>query len=262
MWTPEFDRVASDLLAQEWTFAKTMPRDPHWYTLRKRWQEDEAFERAVRYLRRVGYRQTYRRARYAYSNINEHCYWTMGWPVEETELINRAVWNGEHPYDAVMDGYDDRYADPVSVAESEHVFGELADANGRSVLDLGCGTGMLLDYATPAAYLGIDPSRVALDILRAKHPHVDVMRTRLAWLHVPERSFDVLLALFGVGSYLAPQELERIPLMAPRYLVMFYAPDYSPTFPGGVRIPDYGLQYAHLLPGRRSTVGNFLVVES
>ena len=39
----ELQQVGSLLLRQEWIFAKTMPEDPHWYTLRKGWACDADF---------------------------------------------------------------------------------------------------------------------------------------------------------------------------------------------------------------------------
>lgn len=89
----ELKRMRAFIEGSEWTFAKTMPQNPHEYTLRKkaaaRGQEDE-FEWFVMAIREVGYDGTYGRTTYKYLNIGEWKYWTMGAPLDQTILINRA----------------------------------------------------------------------------------------------------------------------------------------------------------------------------
>jgi len=53
------ERVAQDLAAQKWIFAKTMPENPHEYTLRKLWRSDADFVHAVRFIRAHGYRNLF-----------------------------------------------------------------------------------------------------------------------------------------------------------------------------------------------------------
>jgi hypothetical protein len=85
----DLDRVTDLLLAQQWIFAKTMPDNPHWYTLRKRWEQDADFAWTVETIRRYGYEEVYESRSYTMLNIDYMKYWTMGAPVEETILINR-----------------------------------------------------------------------------------------------------------------------------------------------------------------------------
>jgi hypothetical protein len=73
-----------------WTYAKTMPKTPHEYTLREAAPDESLFERVVMHIRRHGYRQVYGRATYTYLDIDGWHYWTMGSPPIETILINRA----------------------------------------------------------------------------------------------------------------------------------------------------------------------------
>lgn len=81
--------AVQDLLeSHPWTFAKTMPQNPHWYTLIKDW-EREAFYRVVASIRRNGEWVEYRGWPYIELPLGEHFYWTMGWPIHETTLINR-----------------------------------------------------------------------------------------------------------------------------------------------------------------------------
>ena len=74
-------------------FAKTMPENPHFYTLRREWENDHHFNWAVRIIRELGEDQWYGGYWYRILKIKElgYFYWTMGWPIEETTLINRKV---------------------------------------------------------------------------------------------------------------------------------------------------------------------------
>lgn len=71
-------------------FAKTMPKHPHWYTLRKEWKDDELFDRVVIYIRENGYPVRFGNRTYIYLDVDGFHYWTMGSPINETILINRA----------------------------------------------------------------------------------------------------------------------------------------------------------------------------
>ena len=83
------ERVAHDLAAAHWIFANTMPENPHEYTLRREWTSDADFVRAVLFIREHGYRNLFEGHWYTQLDVDEHTYWTMGAPVEETILINR-----------------------------------------------------------------------------------------------------------------------------------------------------------------------------
>lgn len=80
-----------------WQFATTMPKWPHEYTVR-RWREDlaEDFVAFVELIRREGEIKPWPRdaakPRYhhTYLEIDGWDYWTMGEPVAESTLINRA----------------------------------------------------------------------------------------------------------------------------------------------------------------------------
>ena len=83
------ERVTRDLAGVRWIFAKTMPENPHEYTLRREWASDADFVRAVLFIREHGYQNLFEGRWYTQLDIGEHTYWTMGAPVEETILINR-----------------------------------------------------------------------------------------------------------------------------------------------------------------------------
>ena len=73
----------------EWTFAKTMPKWPHHYIVRKR--VDEAlFVKVVEHIRREGYEGRFYNRPITYFEEDGLIYWTMGDPIETTVIVNRA----------------------------------------------------------------------------------------------------------------------------------------------------------------------------
>jgi hypothetical protein len=98
----ELARVTWLLTTAPWVFAKTMPENPHWYTLRRRWENDGDFVFVVQFIRRHGLVERFpdpqRGWPYIYLDLDGFHYWTMGarcergpygdWPEDET-LINR-----------------------------------------------------------------------------------------------------------------------------------------------------------------------------
>ena len=86
----ELEQARALIAANEWVFAKTMPDSPHFYTLRKRWTAKEDFAWLVLFVRKYGVSQKYGRYSYVYFVDDGWKYWSMGAPVGETILINRA----------------------------------------------------------------------------------------------------------------------------------------------------------------------------
>lgn len=87
------ERFETFIEGSRWIFAKTMPQIPHEYTLRKHADEAE-FEAAVAFIREHGYRARWGRYNHTYFDVDGWQYWTMGAPVGETILINRAELGG------------------------------------------------------------------------------------------------------------------------------------------------------------------------
>jgi hypothetical protein len=84
-----------------WQFAKTMPRWPHEYTMRDwRPELEQAFFEFVTLIRAEGMVKPWPRAsenpryHHTYLELDGWQYWTMGEPVPETILINRARLDG------------------------------------------------------------------------------------------------------------------------------------------------------------------------
>lgn len=78
------------LEAQVWTFAKTMPKNPHYWSVKEDWPSLEEFFEAVVYIREHGTTKTFFGTVYIVFYHNGWRYWTMGAPLHKTRLINRA----------------------------------------------------------------------------------------------------------------------------------------------------------------------------
>jgi trans-aconitate methyltransferase len=83
-------------------------------------------------------------------------------------------------YDAVAARYDDHFGRPVDRWEDARlarIAGRAAD--GRNVLDLGCGTGWIADHCHPATYTGVDSSAGMLAECARKHPDATLVKADL-----------------------------------------------------------------------------------
>lgn len=84
------DQLRKFVESSTWQFAKTMPQTPHEYTLKRNAPDPKLFEQVVVYIRQAGYQAKFGKTIYSYLDIDGWQYWTMGAPVGETILINRA----------------------------------------------------------------------------------------------------------------------------------------------------------------------------
>jgi len=115
-------------------------------------------------------------------------------------------------YDAVAEIYDRSYGDPKSQTEDRVIFEMLRE--GRylqgSVLDVGCGTGILVDeypYLPITKYIGIDPSAEMLKRAYRKHPDHTFTVGSAEDVPVADCSVDTVVSLYGSFSYcLAPEK--------------------------------------------------------
>ena len=235
------ERVCKNLLEAQYVFAKTMPENPHWYTLRKTWtgaNGDSAFCEAVQFIRDNGYIEMYKGRPYTMYNLNGFKYWTMGAPINlngkpHTILINRAEIKEAADYDLIANRYDTLFNDEASHDENLEIFEMLkADENCR-MLDIGCGTGLFLEYHKPTNYFGIDPSRRMLYRLEGKHGQAKhaLCVTKFEDFYDPD-GFDLIFSLFGSMNYTDPATLPRvIDMLRPggRAFLMFYQEYYLPV---------------------------------
>ena len=181
----------------EWTYARTYADTaPHHYVVHGRTPGLSAadYVRAARVIHTFGepakfYGMT---SIYLTSPDGRVKWWTMDDDVRDTELINQAttdrlygVQNApstrsevQTPYDGIATYFDELHPTPDEMATA--LRSAVAQHSGKyppSLLDIGCGTGRVLDLAltTPARYAGVDPSQPMLNQLVRKHPHVGAL---------------------------------------------------------------------------------------
>jgi hypothetical protein len=91
-WTAkDFDTFVAN---HHWKFARTMPENPHEYSLRRN-AKHSVFDDAIRYIRDVGVIEYFSGKPYKMLHHGGHKYWTMGAPLALTALINRKKTDGE-----------------------------------------------------------------------------------------------------------------------------------------------------------------------
>ena len=203
--------LAELLERHSYRFARTMPGAPHSYTLKRTWPGENEFVEALRKMRAVERIEEFFKGHwYRRFNANGYKYWTMGASLEHI-LINRAIHASPFdPYATVCDSYDlsihDRKSD---VERSRQVYDSLKIEPGTEILDIGCGTGSLVDFRSrdidPERYVGIDPSRGMLGVFGDKHPEFRdrLIRTPFEdYWPKPGRKFDLVVGLFGVPSHI------------------------------------------------------------
>ena len=110
------ETMQETLEERTWTFAKTMPENPHYWTAKDSWPDPQLFERVVEYIRAYGEQEIYEGRPYTVFRASGWKYWTMGSPVPETTIINRKRSTKDAPRGAfeasaaVRDGGSERAA--------------------------------------------------------------------------------------------------------------------------------------------------------
>lgn len=103
------DKLRSMISLCRWTFAKTMPFAPHEYIVKDRCPlTTEDFEYFINMQREHGVKERWGKYNNPYLYIDDYKYWTMGAPLEETTVINRAkasvVSDVHQLYDGIING--------------------------------------------------------------------------------------------------------------------------------------------------------------
>ena len=108
-----YDKLRSMIARCEWTFAKTMPFAPHEYIVKEKCPlATDEFEYFVNMQREHGVKERWGKYNNSYLYIDDYKYWTMGAPLGETTVINRAkassvndvhqLYEGIHKEDTAM----------------------------------------------------------------------------------------------------------------------------------------------------------------
>ena len=178
----------------EWTFARTYAETaPHSYVVlgRTDGMSKEDYVRAGRVIHTFGRPQKFygMTSIYLTSADGRLKWWTMDPDVVDTDLINQAstdrlygVQNAPSTasgiataYDGIASAYDDLHPTSDELAGGiREAVSALRGTYPPAVLDVGCGTGRVLDLGvtTPDRYAGVDPSQPMLNQLVRKHPDV------------------------------------------------------------------------------------------
>ena len=138
-------------------------------------------------------------------------WWTMDAQLDDTDLINQATTDRVYgvqdapstetgcwtDYDAIATEFDARrsrdYDEQLRLLIQEH-FGE----QSPRTLDIGCGTGALLDLGVVdlGTYTGLDESHAMLNMLVRKHPKVgSLIPGRFPDVEIPPHSYDLVTAI-------------------------------------------------------------------
>lgn len=88
--TLDDDEIDEFIAENRWTFAKSMPWLPHEYVVRERVRNETRFVNFVLHIREHGYAEQFGKRTYTYLDWGPFKYWTMGSPIEQTIIINRA----------------------------------------------------------------------------------------------------------------------------------------------------------------------------
>lgn len=87
----DYHKLREMIARCQWTFAKTMPFAPHEYIVKDKCSlSEEEFEYFVNMQRQHGVKERWGKYNNPYLYIDDYKYWTMGAPIEETTVINRA----------------------------------------------------------------------------------------------------------------------------------------------------------------------------
>ena len=89
------DEIDAFIRAQEWRTAKSYPDAPHSYVSRSKCTDVQTFEALIAHIRKRGYRQKWGKYTYTYLDwvVDGVTFqlWTLGWPVAQTQVINRCI---------------------------------------------------------------------------------------------------------------------------------------------------------------------------
>lgn len=120
-------------------------------------------------------------------------------------------------FEARLDGYDEHMLNTIESAQDFYPFTAncLPKKRGTHILDLGCGTGLELEYyfkINPAAKVtGIDLSAAMLDALRAKLPDREITLIQGSYFDIP-LGCELYDAAVSVESLHHFTQAEKLPL--------------------------------------------------
>lgn len=170
----------------------------------------------------------------------DYYYWTTQSARFKNTFINRAKTSDLSDYNNVA-SYDDLFDHTYYIAEDKLIMNMIGELKG-TVLDIGCGTGYLLDNKPIEKYHGIDPSPSMVQELIKKHPdkRSSVTITTAEELFKLGNQYDNVIALFSASYVSELSVFEKLWNYKGRMLLMFYKEDYTPVTHKQLNIiPEY-----------------------
>ena len=189
-------------------FAHTLAATPHYYTAAmKHWRSQDAFDEMASVMKRQFREQErFRGTWYSRLRLNGYKHWFSSWPGYDRILVNRAPIEYVDSYLPHVPAYEAAFSTEEDAQEHEALFRGLGIETGYRVLDIGCGTGLLVDWnwkvMQPELYTGVDLILSMLAMFREKHPDYRdrLIRTSFEDFWTPYK-FDKIVAMNGVGSH-------------------------------------------------------------
>ena len=130
------DKLRSMISRCKWTFAKTMPFAPHEYIVKDKCPlATEEFEYFVSGQREYGVKERWGKYNHPYLYIDDYKYWTMGAPLEETTVINRAKASAVNDVHQLYEGINDGGENTIDYVD-EYIhkqLGLVADNKGFNI---------------------------------------------------------------------------------------------------------------------------------
>lgn len=162
--------------------------------------------------------------------IDNHYYWvsTTAGRLKHT-IINREQISDITDY-VNIDSYDALFENDTCVEEDIAICEMIGQLEG-SVLDVGCGTGLLLHIKDIEDYKGIDASPLMINKLIEKFPNRkhQVMICRVEDYAKTLRTYDNVIALFSASYIFFPEVFMRLWNKTGKLFLMFYKEDYTPV---------------------------------
>jgi SAM-dependent methyltransferase len=231
--------------SREWTFAKTYATSaPHDYIVQDRTPgvTHDDVVRAARVICTFGRPGKYYSVTKIYldSPDGETRWWTEDRHFTDATLVNRGTTRALYgiqnapststqtpsPFDELATFWDDQH--PIPDGEPERLRALLEPVRGTyppHVLDIGCGTGPVLDMSLVTAdhYAALDSSRAMVNVLVRKHPKVAAVypvdiRAALASAMFTPRQFDWVFLDTRVG--LDARESAQVEQLARRAVIL------------------------------------------
>lgn len=136
-------------------------------------------------------------------------------------------------FNQIAKTYDSLFEDDKSKLERATIANYLEPhiTVNTTILDIGCGTGVLLDlfpFIRPKNYIAVDSSIHMINKLLEKHPLYEESVICAKYEQTSLKKQDIRISLFGSINYLDPN---KVLFMSPsNYFFMFYKEGYKPKY--------------------------------